>query len=70
VCVATLGLQTAGITVVSPHGEVVEQILTGDPLTTNLCFGGADGRTAYITCSGTGRLVSMQWPHAGLVLNH
>jgi gluconolactonase len=70
VCVATLGLQTAGITVVSPHGEVVEQILTGDPLTTNLCFGGADGRTAYVTCSGTGRLVSMQWPHAGLVLNH
>lgn len=69
VCVATLGLQTAGITVVSPQGEVVEQILTGDPLTTNLCFGGADGRTAYITCSGTGRLVSMQWPRAGLVLN-
>lgn len=69
VCVATLGLQTAGITVVSPEGHVVEQILTGDPLTTNLCFGGADGRTAYITCSGTGRLVSMRWPRAGLVLN-
>lgn len=70
VCVATLGLQTAGITVVSPTGEVVEQVLTGDPLTTNICFGGDDGRTAYITCSGTGRLVSMRWPRAGLALNH
>jgi gluconolactonase len=28
VCVATLGLQTAGITVVSPAGDVVEQVLT------------------------------------------
>ncbi len=69
VCVATLGLQTAGITVLSPSGDVRDQILTGDPLTTNLCFGGEDGRTAYITCSGTGRLVSMRWPYAGLALN-
>lgn len=69
VCVATLGLQTAGITIVSPAGEVLDQILTGDPLTTNICFGGPEGRTAYITCSGTGRLVSMQWPYAGLALN-
>jgi gluconolactonase len=69
VCVATLGLQTAGITVVSPEGKVLDQILTGDPLTTNICFGGSDGRTAYITCSGTGRLVSMRWPYAGLALN-
>lgn len=69
VCVATLGLQTAGITIVSPAGEVLDQILTGDPLTTNICFGGHEGRTAYITCSGTGRLVSMQWPYAGLALN-
>jgi len=69
VCVATLGLQTAGITVVSPNGEVLRQVLTGDPLTTNICFGGSDLRTAYITLSGTGRLVSMQWPCAGLRLN-
>jgi gluconolactonase len=69
VCVATLGLQTAGITVVSPSGDVLRQVLTGDPLTTNICFGGADLRTAYITLSGTGRLVSMQWPCAGLRLN-
>jgi gluconolactonase len=70
VCVATLGLQTAGITVISPQGEVLEQILTGDPLTTNICFGGPDFKTAYITLSGTGRLVSMPWPYKGLKLNY
>ena len=69
VCVATLGLQTAGITVISPKGEVLEQIITGDPLTTNICFGGPDFKTAYITLSGTGRLVSMPWPYKGLKLN-
>jgi gluconolactonase len=69
VCVATLGLQTSGITVISPQGEVLEQIPTGDPLTTNICFGGPDFRTAYITLSGTGRLVSMPWPYKGLKLN-
>ncbi len=66
VCVATLGLQAAGITVISPTGEIVEQILTGDPLTTNICFG---GDTAYLTLSGTGRVVSMAWRHGGLRLN-
>jgi gluconolactonase len=70
VCVATLGLQTAGVTVISPTGEVLEQILTGDPLTTNICFGGADYKTAYLTLSGTGRLVSMPWPYKGLKLNY
>lgn len=66
VCVATLGLQAAGVTVISPTGEIVEQILTGDPLTTNICFG---GDTAYLTLSGTGRVVSMPWRHGGLRLN-
>ena len=70
VCVATLGLQTAGITVISPDGVVLEQILTGDPLTTNICFGGPDNKTAYITLSGTGRLVSMPWRYKGLKLNY
>ena len=70
VCVATLGMQFAGITVISPSGEILDQIATGDPLTTNICFGGADYKTAYLTLSGTGRLVSMQWPYAGLRLNY
>ena len=69
VCVATLGLQAAGVTVISPTGEIIEQVLTGDPLTTNVCFGGPDMSTAYLTLSGTGRVVSMPWRHGGLRLN-
>jgi gluconolactonase len=66
VCVATL--VNGGITVISPSGEVLEHVATGDPLTTNICFGGADLRTAYITCSGTGQLFATEWPRPGLRL--
>ena len=67
VCVATL--VQPGITVISPDVEVLEKIETDDPLTTNICFGGPDLRTAYITLSGLGKLVSMEWPRPGLGLN-
>lgn len=68
VCVATL--LNGGITVISPSGEILQHIATGDPLTTNICFGGSDFQTAYITLSGTGKLVSMKWPYKGLRLNY
>ena len=68
VCVATIG--NAGISVVSPAGDLVEFVPTGDPFTTNICWGGLDLRTAYITLSGTGRLVSMEWPRPGLALHY
>ena len=58
------------ITSISPDGSSIEQATTGDSLTTNLCFGGPDMRTAYITLSSTGRLVSMEWPRRGLRLAH
>ena len=38
-------------------------------MTTNICFGGDDLRTAYITLSSTGRLVKTQWDAPGLPLN-
>ena len=38
-------------------------------MTTNICFGGDDLRTAYITLSSTGRLVKAQWDAPGLPLN-
>jgi gluconolactonase len=66
VCVATL--VNGGITVISPTGEIAEHVPTGDFMTTNICFGGPDLRTAYITLSGTGRLVSTPWPSPGLRL--
>ena len=40
-----------------------------DRITTNICFGGEDLKTAYITLSSTGQLVAMDWPVGGLPLN-
>lgn len=72
VCVATLA--NGGVTVISPDGSNVEHIPTGDPLTTNICFGDDDGtgeyRTAYMTLSGSGKLVKGRWPHRGLRLHN
>ncbi len=66
ICVATIG--ESGISVISPAGDLVEFVPTPDPFTTNICWGGPDLRTAYITLSGTGRLISMEWPRPGLAL--
>ena len=66
VCVATIG--ECGISVVSPEGELVEFVATDDIFTTNICFGGKDMRDAFITLSGTGRLVKMRWGRPGLKL--
>ena len=65
VCVATI--LRGGITIVSPKGEH-RRIDTDDLLTTNICFGGKDLRTAFITLSSTGRLVSCDWERPGLRL--
>jgi gluconolactonase len=67
ICVATL--MSGHITVVAPDGSLVRQVKMPDLYTTNICFGGADLRTAYITLSGVGQLVAMQWPEPGLRLN-
>jgi gluconolactonase len=68
VCVATI--LNGGITVISPDGGSVRHVPTGDLITTNICFGGDDMRTAYVTLSSTGRLVSMRWHCEGLRLSH
>ena len=68
ICVATL--VNGGITRVAADGSRLEHIPTPDPYTTNLCFGGTDLRTAYITLSSTGRLLAMPWDAPGLRLNY
>jgi gluconolactonase len=68
VCVATL--ISGGITVVSPDGSSADHYSTDDFATTNICFGGADLRTAYVTLGRGGKLVSTRWPRAGLRLAH
>ena len=68
VCVATIG--ECGISVVSPEGELVEFVGTDDIFTTNIAFGGDDMRDAYLTLSGTGRLVKTRWNRPGLKLEY
>jgi gluconolactonase len=70
VCVATL--LTGAISVISPKGELLDQhvVPEPDPLVTNVCFGGEEHRTAFITSSGRGRLYRMTWPHPGLALQY
>ena len=68
ICVATL--VTGGITVFSPQGEKLEYWEGPEPYCTNICFGGPDMKTAYITVSGTGLLIAVDWPRPGLKLLH
>ena len=55
-------LSRGGIAVISPNGEVLEWIEIDigdpDPLPSNICFGGPDRTTAFITLDGTGKLIS------------
>jgi len=67
ICVATL--TTGYITEISPQGDIVRAEKMPDTYPTNICFGGPDMRTAYITLSDTGRLGVIQWPEPGLKLN-
>ena len=66
VCVGTL--VNGCVTTFQPdHG--FEQFAMPDNHVTNICFGGADRRDAYITLSGTGRIAKVRWPEPGLALN-
>lgn len=69
VCVGTL--VNGGISVFDVDGPTdaeVEHVALRDMIVTNICFGGDDMRDAWITCSGTGRLMRTRWPRPGLRL--
>jgi gluconolactonase len=40
-----------GVTVFNPHGEKIEHIAIDEPWTANVCFGGKDRHTLFITAS-------------------
>jgi gluconolactonase len=67
ICIGTL--LNGGITVCRSDG-VWEHVAIPDAMTTNLCFGGADMRDAYLTLSSTGQIGRMRWPRPGLRLHH
>jgi gluconolactonase len=66
VCVATI--INGGITAFDPDGTT-EHFAFPDILCTNIVFGGADMRDAWVTASGTGKLYKCRWPRPGLKLN-
>ncbi|HYG26860.1 MAG TPA: SMP-30/gluconolactonase/LRE family protein [Caulobacteraceae bacterium] len=66
VCVATI--INGGITAFDPGGGT-EHYAFPDLLCTNICFGGEDMQTAWVTASGTGKLYKARWPRPGLKLN-
>jgi gluconolactonase len=66
ISVATL--VSGAISVIAPDGRLVRQVKFPDPYVTNICFGGEDLRTAYITLSGGGQLAAVDWPEPGLPL--
>jgi len=73
ICVATL--VTGAVTVIAPDGRVLRVVRFSDPMTTNICFGGADLCRAYVTLSGVGQLVELDWTDRdwhvpGLALAH
>jgi gluconolactonase len=66
ICVATL---LAGeITTFWPQAKNIGRTKINDPLVTNICWGGTELRTAYVTASGTGKLLALDWPQPGLRL--
>lgn len=65
VCVATI--RNGGITIVTPDGAY-RHVAFEDPITTNICFGGDNLQTAFVTLSGSGQLVSREWEVGGLQL--
>lgn len=65
VCIGTL--HDGGITTITPDGAVAKLSLP-DSFVTNIAFGGADMRDAYITLASTGRLIRMRWDEPGLPL--
>jgi gluconolactonase len=67
IVVAAIG---GGLCVVQADGSGHEYVeVPGDRFVTNICFGGDDLKTAFITGSGVGKLFSCEWPRPGLKLS-
>lgn len=58
-----------GLTIFDPAGGEPAFVSLPDTIVTNLCFGGPNLETAYVTLSGTGRLIAMDNLGRGCPLN-
>jgi gluconolactonase len=63
-----IGAIADGIVVITPDGEEAEVYPVPGDITTNIAFGGPDGRRAVVTLSRSGRVVEASWPRPGLVV--
>jgi len=61
ICVAS----SPGRIAVFVPGESVENVEVPSHNVTNICFGGADMRAAWITCGASGLLLKARWPRPG-----
>lgn len=61
-----IGAIADGIVVITPDGSEIDVYPIPGDVTTNIAFGGADGRHAIITLSRSGRLAETTWPRPGL----
>ena len=66
ICVGLV--QPGGVAVVDLD-QNVECHMMDEPAVCNLAFGGEDMQDAFITFSGSGRLMKTRWPEPGLKLN-
>ena len=66
VCVATI--LAGGISTFWPDTKKFEHTPFPDLLCTNICWGGKDMRTAFVTMSSTGKLAATEWRSPGLRL--
>ncbi|MGZ5931337.1 MAG: SMP-30/gluconolactonase/LRE family protein, partial [Rhizomicrobium sp.] len=57
-----------GISTFWPGTTRFEHTPFPDLIVTNICWGGKDMKTAYVTMSSTGKLVSCEWRSPGLRL--
>jgi gluconolactonase len=68
ICVSTL--VTGCITVISPQGELLDQVWMPEIYPTNLGFAGRGLRDAVVTLSLTGMVGRLRWPEKGLRLQN
>lgn len=61
-------LNNGGLTEIAANGLGARHHFIADQDVTNICFGGPGLKTAYLTLSHSGQLVSMPWHEAGLAL--
>ena len=66
ICIATI--LAGGISTFWPHNKTFEHTPLPDILVTNICWGGRDLKTAYVTMSSTGKLAAVEWRSPGLKL--